>query len=245
MLFELAVSLFGIVIVQRILSLLEKIEVLRAPNLKFFSLLLQFPLYLPLFFKELLFVTGLYIGIFTLTLILSSKIIVFFQEITFEKLHLSIINRVLLHISTGKSPQTSLKAVMNSLSSFESAVFATLTDDLYANLVPSVCVLPKKMFYFTEMRRILRSEARITEQLQSFRRSLQLQNNLRRKSRQASLQTRAQAVICALLYASMLYFAVRFLSFNLVSFELALSLTMFLSGQMLIFKMGASVRWKT
>ena len=175
----------------------------------------------------------------------TNKSYVFFQEITFEKLHLSIINRVLLHISTGKSPQTSLKAVLNTLSSFERVVFEILFYDLHANNVPSECVLPASMFYFTEMRRILQSQAHTAEQLQTFRRSLQLQNNLRHRSRQAGLQTRAQAAVCGLLYAVILYFSVQFLSFRLDSFEMAASLVLFFIGQVLVFKIGGSIKWKT
>ena len=120
---EVVVSMFGIVIVQRILSLVEEFEVLPAAILYFGFGFLQLPLYFCLFFKELAAFVPIYIGIILISLIANEKIIHFFQQITFEKLHLQVIDRVILHLYASKSAQASMKCVFAELSSWEKTVY--------------------------------------------------------------------------------------------------------------------------
>ena len=242
---EVVVSMFGIVIVQRILSLVEKFEVLPAAILYFGFGFLQLPLYFCLFFKELAAFVPIYIGIILISLIANEKIIHFFQQITFEKLHLQVIDRVILHLYASKSAQASMKCVFAELSSWEKTVFAMLNDVFKINSVPISSKNGFQNFYFAEMAQILKSSANISEQLKCLRAGLATQRNLRHKSRQSTQQIRAQAAVCALLYAVMTVFAWAFLNFNVLSTAMLVSFIMFLAGEWIIFAVGGRIRWKT
>ncbi len=242
---EVVVSMFGIVVVQRILSLVEKFEVLPAAILYFGFGFLQLPLYFCLFFKELYAFVPIYIGIFVISLIGNEKIIHYFRKITFEKLHLQLIDRMILQLHAGKSAQTSLKCVFAELSCWEKTTFALLNEVFKINSVPTVTKNGFHNFYFSEMAQILKSSANIIDQLKCFRAGLATQRNLRHKSRQCAQQIRAQACVCALLYVLMVVFAYVHLNFNVLSGTMLVSLFMFLSGEAAIFTIGGRIRWKT
>ena len=242
---EVVVSMFGIVIVQRILSLVEKFEVLPAAILYFAFGFLQVPLYFCLFFKELGVLVPIYIGIFVISLIANEKIIHFFRKITLEKMHLQVIDRLILHLHAGKSAQTSLKCVFAELSCWEKTTFAMLNDVFKINSVPITSKNGFQNFYFTEMALILKSSANICEQLKCFRAGLATQRSLRHKSRQSTQQIRAQAMVCAVLYFAMTVFARTFLNFDVLSTAMLVSFIMFLAGEWIIFAVGGRIRWKT
>ena len=110
-LIQLIVSLFGIAIVHRNLSLLEKTELISSSKLNSAFYFLQLPFYSYLLFKELLPFVITYIGIFLTTFILFDKIIEYFAEKTFQKLHLHVVERLILLLKSGKSAQTSTKSI--------------------------------------------------------------------------------------------------------------------------------------
>ena len=242
---EFLISMFGIVIVQRILSLLEKFEVLSTAKVYFLFWILQLPLYFYLFFKELSAFVTIYIGIFLISLILNERIIHFFREKTFEKLHLQIIDRMILHLYAGKSAQSSLKSVFEELSCWEKTTFAMLNDVFKINSVPIDRKTGNQNFYFDELALILKSSAHISEQLKSFRAGMATQRGLRHKSRQSVQQIRAQALVCGLLYAIIIVFSRAHLNLNLLSGTMAVSLALFSAGQVFIFAVGGKIKWKT
>lgn len=242
---EVVVSMFGIVIVQRILSLVEKFEVSSTAFLYFLFIILQLPLYFCLFFKELAAFVPIYIGIFVIFLIVKEKIIHFFHRITFEKLHLQLVDRVILHLHAGKSAQSSLKCVFAELSCWEKNTFAMLNDVFKINSVPSGAKNGIHNFYFDEMAMILKSSANIADQLKSFRAGMATQRSLRHKSRQSTQQIRAQAVVCAALYVIMAVFAHVNLNLKVKSVTMLVSFLMFVAGEWIIFAVGGRIRWKT
>jgi hypothetical protein len=242
---EVVVSMFGIVIVQRILSLVEKLEVLPAAILYFGFGFLQLPLYFSLFFKELSAIVPIYIGISVIFLIGNEKIIRYFRQNTFEKLHLQLIDRMILHLHAGKSASSSLKCVLAELSCWEKTTFAMLNEVFKINSVPTVTKNGFNNFYFAEMALILKSPAHIADQLKCFRAGLATQRSLRHKSRQSAQQIRAQAAVCAALYVLIALFAHVYLNFNVRSAEMLVSILMFLAGETIIFAVGGRIRWKT
>lgn len=248
MLVQLIISLFGIAFVHRNLALLEKIDVLTSSKRNYFFYFLQLPFYLYLFFKELFSFILIYIGIFLLTLMLFEKIISFFREKTFETLHLHIIERLILLLKGGKSAQTSTKNVFNNLTTWQKATF---------NRINEIFELKMKItgekhqisafheFYFRELEIILTSSSNVIEQLKSYREALRLQSNLRHKSRQAIQQSKAQAWISFFIYAVFVLLSKNYLKLELISITMLASLLLFLLGQILIFKLGGKIRWKT
>lgn len=242
---QLLLSLFGIAVVHRILSLFEKSEVFEVKKLRYTFIFLQIPLTVNLFFKELSALVIIYIGFFFIILILSPKIFAIFHKNSFERMHLVLIQRLLLHISTGQSPKLSVQIVFDELSNFEKQTFSILHGILNANEDNLRAKSSLERFFYTELASILNSSSHILEQLRSFRRILSLQYNLRHKSRQTLLQTRVQAVVCGLIYVGLLVFSHIFLSFNLMSWPFYLSLSLQIMGLYLIFNTGKKIQWRT
>ena len=245
MLFVLLVSVFGTAFIYRFLSLLEKVEVFNRVQRSLISVLLQLFLWFLLYFKEQRYLTYIYIGTFVIILILSDKIISFFAKISFEKLHLSIIQRVLVQISRGQSAQVSVKVVFNELSTFEKIVFADLQRVFGTIKSKTAPTLSPQHYFFDEMVEILNSKTQISAQLNELRQFLSLRTNLRHRSRQILLQTRAQAAVCALIYIFFWFLSCRFLSMKVFSLAAAASLALFGLGIFIILKLGGSFKWKT
>lgn len=246
---QLLLSLFGIVVVHRILSLFEKEEVFEVVKLRFASVFLQIPLTFHLIFKDLTAFNTIYIGCFFVLLILSSKIIEILRQKTFEKLHLSVLQQLIMQISAGHSPKSSVRNVFTELSNAEKRVFMPLKLILVeANAVSSGKISNLsacECFYYEELAQILNSGSHIREQLGSFRRLLSLQHSLRHRSRQSLAQSKAQALTCGVLYIIILVLSVNFLQFDVRSTAFFVSIGMQLAGIYCVFRFGRKVSWKT
>lgn len=243
---QLALSIFGICIVNRTLSLLEKFEVINRSQRLCFHILLQLPFIFFVIFKELQTIVLVYIGIFLIILIAFRKLIAFLYEKHFEKMHLVLIQRLLLHISRGHSPQNSFANVINSFSPLQKRILSCQNE-----------VEPEEFsFFFTiqsdfrlhtlkELNFILNQTSHVTAQLKQLRQFLSLRNNLRHKSRQILLQSRAQACVCVFIYAFFWYVAVVQLGYQFQIYTSLLSPAMFLCGFLSLFNMGRKFKWKT
>ncbi len=246
---QLLLSLFGIVVVHRILSLFEKEEVFEVKKLRYAHIFLQIPLTFHLIFKDLTAFSTIYIGSFFVLLILSSKIIEIFRHNMFEKLHLSVLQQLILQISAGQSPKMSVRIVINELSNAEKRVFTPLqliledTSAVQREKLPPIST--HEGFFYGELALILNSGSHLREQLSSFRRLLSLQHNLRHKSRQALAQSKAQALTCGVLYIIILILSVCFLQFDVRSVSFLLSITLQLAGIYCVFSLGRKISWKT
>lgn len=248
MLIQLMISMFGIAFVHRNLSLLEKLEVLSSSKLNSAFYFLQLPFYFYLIFKELLPVILIYIGIFLATLILFDKIIRYFREKTFEKMHLYLIERLILLLKSGRSPQTCVKNVFENLSSWEKATFSGL-NEIFEIKPGSFSEIDRKseleQLFFHEMAAILRSTSNVGDQLIAFRRGLRLRDSLKRRAQQAIQATKAQAVVAGVIYLLLFAVSVRYLELEVLSLPVFVSIVLFSCGQFIIFKIGGKIRWKT
>ncbi len=260
MLVQLLISLFGIASVHRNLSLLEKTEAFSSSSssssssselklkLSLLFYVLQLPFYLHLFFKELFVFVLIYIGIFLTTLILFDKIIEYFKEKSFEELHLYIIERIILLLKAGKSAQTSTKNVFDDLTSWQKTIFLELHEFFVVKTIRAYEKPTRRVsqsYYFYELKTILGSTNNVIEQLKSYQKALRLQNNLRHRSRQALSQTKAQALVSFLIYVSFVVLSNSYLKLELLSLTMLVSLILFCTGQILIFRLGGRIKWKT
>lgn len=245
---ELVLSLFGFVFVIRILSLVEKLEVLSSTKLKVFFGFLLLPIYLNLFFKELFVFVFIYIGIFFITLILFDKIIAYLMQKTFVNLHLELIQRIILLLTTGKSASTSVAILFNELSAWQKLVFLRLNKIFEIKTTHNSAALINKWnnsSYFDELETILRSSSHVLEQLKALSEGLALQHNLQRKSQLAIKSARNQAVAIVFVYISIFLMSFKFLNLQVFSMPAVVSSVMFLTGQFIVFKMGGHIKWKT
>lgn len=167
---------------------------------------------------------------------------------TFEKLHLQLIERLNLLLRTGKSPQTCTKILFDDLSSWEKVTFAPLNMIFEIKNVPNNHDNTKNrpnLFYFDELNTILRSSAHISEQLKAFYQALRLHNNLMHRSKQATQQAKAQALVCCFIYVGFLFISTNYLGLKLFSAITATSLFLFVGGQILIIQIGGRIKWRT
>ena len=200
---ELLLSMFGFLIIFRILSLLEKFSVITRKKMISVFILFQVPLYFFIFFKELFVLTWFYIGIFLTGLIFFNKILSFCANKTFQKLSIQIIDELVLLMKTGKSAQASLKMSYMQLSNWEKIVFKPFLFCFDPENSVNESIQKSHQFYFDEMKYILRSTTRIIDQLCSFREGMKVQRNLRHRSGQVTKQIRAQAVVALFIYIGM------------------------------------------
>ncbi len=238
-------SMFGIVIVRRNLSLLEKFEVISVKKSIIFFVILQLPLYFNLVFKEQSAFLFYYIGIFLLTLIFYRKILIFFSNSTYEKCHLQVLDQLILLLKSGKSAQASLKIVLSSFSVWEKMIFRNLQTIFEIDQQEIKPLTEKHQFYFQEMHTILRSSSHVIEQLKSFREGLRIQRNLRHKSGQVTQQIRAQAMVSVIIYVGIFSLSHAYLNLKNSIALIFISLLLFLIGFGTIFIFGGRIKWKT
>lgn len=243
--FELLISMFGLTFIFRILSLLEKFEVLNRKKMILFFVFLQVPIYFFIFFKELFVFTVIYIGIFFVSLIFFNKILSFFAEKTFLQRSIQLIDELILLMKTGKSAQTSIKIIYSHLSNWEKIVFKPTLFYFEHENCAHESILKRHHFYFEELKQILRSSTKVIDQLSCFREGLRIQRNLRHRSGQVTKQIHAQAVVAIFIYIGMFFLS--WFNFNL-SNEVGLimiSLSLFVLGQVFVFVIGGKIKWKT
>lgn len=243
MLVEIINSSFGIVVVHRNLSLLEKTELISHQNYVIWSCLLSIPFSFFLFFKELSVFVTIYIGIFCVTLIVHDKIIRFFHKKTFEKQSFFILERLILLLQSGKSASASVKTVFFELKNIEKDVFEPLNRIFFINKDRKT--QNSYDFYFHELQIILNSPAHVAQKLISMRESLKILRNLRHRSRQSLHLARAQAFIAAILYVFFVVLSRISFNLSLLSPEFLFSITLFGFGQLILFKLGQKIKWKT
>ncbi len=238
-------SMFGIVIVYRNLSVLAKFEVITLRNSRIYFIFLHSPLYVSIIFKDQTAFLFIYIGIFLLTLIFYRKILNFFAISTYENCHLQILDQLILLLKSGKSAQTALKIVLSGFSAWEKLIFRNLQSIFEIERQELKPLCEKNQFYFQEMQLMLRSSSHVIEQLRSFREGLRIQRSLRHRSRQVSQQIRAQAVASVAIYIGIFCLSSSFLDLK-KSFSLVLaSVILFLIGFGSIFLLGGRIKWKT
>jgi hypothetical protein len=97
---------------------------------------------------------------------------------------------------------------------------------------------------YMELVKIDGSTQKKIEKLKAFRYQLKIEEKFRQKSRTAQLQARAQSVVLSILYILSLFYVFsafeRTLSFQI----LIISLVLFTSGTVWIWKLGRSMKWK-
>lgn len=238
-------SLFGIAIVHRNLSLLENFEVISARKSQFFFIILQLPLYFLMIFKDQTLLLFIYIGLFLLTFIFYRKILNIFALSTYENCHLQVLDQLILLLKSGKSAQTSLKIVLSGFSAWEKLVFRDLQTIFEIETQSTKPFTGKNHFYFQEMQLILRSPSHVIDQLKSFREGLRIQRNLRHKSRQVTQQIRAQAFVSIGIYAAIFCLSRAYLNLMSSISIIFISLALFLVGLGCIFLIGGRIKWKT
>ncbi len=237
------ISVFGILIVDRILYRLEIFNYISSPNRKKFLIFSLFTYVLFSIFKDLVAVNMTLFGIFLAFLMF---FYIFHEkklQILFENRHKSLIDELILIIQTGCSPIKALNDVMATLSVYEMKVFWPLNSLLGSQQRISCVVGMKNQNYFDELIEILQQKSRVVDQLETFRNSLQIQIKLRRRSRTVTAASKAQAIVAVLIY--FVFVTISWMQFKLQEHPrvLTVSVVFLILGLLMIFKVGNRIKW--
>lgn len=241
---HLLFSLFGFVVVDRFLSRLEKFKFISASKRKIFFVVSVFPLYVCVIFKEPIIYFTVYIGLFLISLM---SFYYYFEktlENAFPERQIVLIDALILQMSVGSSPQKALHVALKSISAREKRVFEPLQHIFSEDFSEKQIQFSFSKSFILELRHLLRGTSRVNEQLQSFRQGLKIQINLRHKSRQATMQTRAQAIVAAFVYVVIFIISNQNLGLAQNFPVIVISITLFVFGLLLIFKLGDNIKWR-
>lgn len=244
MFFQLLISTSGLLIIFRNIHLLEKIGHVSRDNRANFFILLSLPIFFSLVFKELFVFCLLYIGIFLITLILKHKIIIFFEEKSFEKAHLRLIDELILQIKAGKSAQSALQNVFTDQNSWQKHTILQFQQHLDEKKMYLSSLNNFQHLYLYELATILSLKTKMIDQLRSFRRFLSVRQRLIDKMRRVTRPIYVQTAILTFVYVGVLTFSQRHLGLKIISFTTGASVFLFILAQVLIFKIGKKIKWK-
>lgn len=243
--FEVSVSLFGLVVIARFLSQLKNFSIISMKKYILFQIIFQIPFYFLVIFKEHHAFYIVYIGIFFVSLIFFHKILSFFAEKTFRKHQLQLLDQLIMSLKAGKSASMGLKLILDRLNNWEKVVFKPLLFCFDVKNQEIKVINSSHKSYFSEVIHILHSNSKIIEQILSFRDGIKIQVNLRRKSSQVTQQLKAQALVCIGIYICLFLISWNFLELSKFKTTIFLSITLFTFGEVLIFTIGGKIKWKT
>lgn len=243
--FEILVSLFGLVVIARILSQLKNFSIISTTKSTLLLIIFQLPFYFLVIFKEQRVFYIIYIGSFFISLIFFRQILSIFAEKTFRRHQLHVLDQLIMSLKAGKSAAAGVKRVINRMNEWEKMVFKPLLFcfDVKNHEIKVLCHAHKG--YFNEIISILHSNSKIIDQLTSLRDGLKIEVNLRRKSSEVTQQLKAQALVAIGLYVGMFFISWNFLGLEKHSGIIFLSLVLFFLGEALVFVMGGKIKWKT
>ena len=154
-----------------------------------------------------------------------------------------VLESIILNVKTGLSPLKSSKIVFESLTQFEKITFEPLNFMQTSLKVPIYASFGYTQDFFGELEMIIKSNTKICDQLEQYKKGLLVQKSMRHKSRMATLQVRAQAVVAIVIYLFLLLFAIHELNLAQFPSVIAVSLMMMMAGVYLILVKGNRIKW--
>lgn len=243
----LLLSIFGLIISDRIVYRHEIYKIIFPKNRTKIFIMINLPSLYFIIFKEHLVLFFIYIGGILLSLILFNIYFDFFLKKVFFRGQIRVLDAINLHIRSGQSPIKSAKSTFQTLTTTEKIVFEPLNyievDLTGVNKVPIYARNKILTDYFSELISILRSSNRVADQIDQFRKSLRIQNNLRHKSRLSAVQVRAQALVAGVIYLFLLFFSISELQLAQYPEVILLSVILMCLGLYLILKTGNRIKW--
>lgn len=205
--------------------------------------ILTFPFYIFAFIKEHFLLLTLYIGLILISLIFFSIIFENKLKKVFLASHLNLINSLLLQIKAGYSVPKAITECVFSHSALENILFEPLSSILRPDFEVKTIPYRWLRFYFHELGMILKSEARVAEQLEMFKQGLSVKKKFIQRTQHVTRQIKAQALVAGLVYV--MIFAISYYQLNLMNnfLTVVISIGLFLTGILVIFKLGDKIKW--
>lgn len=238
-------SIIGFASVTRFLGVLEKFFIINAVQKRRLMLFCLLPIYFFVFIKDLFLIFVIYIGVFLLSLTFFH---IFFQkkvEKAYFKLHLHVVNIIILQIKAGYSSTKAIHDLFDDFNQFEKIAFQSLKQQIIQNFDAETTQNRFMKEYFDELTHIFKSQTKIIDQLETFKRGLMIKNRLYIKTKTILDQIAVQFMVCGGVYLILILLSVRF--FRLLEHKalIFVSGSLFCAGAYLIYKLGRRVKWST
>ena len=237
-------SSLGFLSVHRIMCRLEKFFFMNRKKTGFLFVILTSPMYFFVYIKDHFPLFTVYIGLILISLIFFSTIYEIKLKKVFLTSHLNVIDGLILQMRVGNSTQKAISETFSHMIGVENIIYEPLRSILKPDFDIQTNSYRWIRFYFSELNPIFKSETRLIEQLEMFKRGLKVQNRFLARTSQVTRQIKAQALVACLVYG--LIFALSYYQLDLLSSSttVILSLTLFLIGLFVIFKLGSKIKWK-
>lgn len=227
MTFQILTSAVGLALIFRNLYLLEIFFPVSDQKRIFISAILLLSILVSLIFKELLALSFIYIGIFSLTLMLKQKIVSFFAKKSFEKSHLYFLDGMILQIKMGKSAKSAFDKVFSRQVQIENNTLGSFQRN-----------------YFSELNRIMTCNHDVVGQLGDFRSYLAVQSRLKAKLKKATRPIYVQILVILSVYTGIFWLSFKNFGLSPFSKETFLSLSLLFSGLCVLRRIGGQVKWQ-
>ena len=237
-------SVFGLVVVNRFLFRLHKVEIISQQKTHVLFWIFIIPILFFLFFKDPIIILSVYIGIFLLGLILFFILFEKIMQSVFEKSKIQLLDSLILQIRVGHSPQKALAEALYCSSKLEKKVFDPIKYIFSTDFSDEQIQFQFTKHYILELRTILLSSSRVVDQIQSFRDGLKIQFQFRHKTKQVTQQIKAQAIVALMIYVLIFFISYSNLGLHEYPRLMMVSALMFMAGLILVFKLGGSIKWK-
>lgn len=237
------ISIFGFVVVDRFSSRLENFEIISRRLRKIFFIISSIPIYFALVFKDQITLLICYIGIFLFSLILFYIIFEYKLKKTFQNMQIQVLNAIILHMRAGKSSQKATFDVFLSLTAHEKKVFAPIKFIFNPDFNNKMIQINISKCFILELKQVLTSSTQVLDQLMCFRDGMKIQNNLRHKSKQATQQIKAQAIVAVFVYIVIFFISYTQLQLHSEPGAIVLSLVLLITGIYSIYKIGGKIKW--
>ena len=171
--------------------------------------------------------------------------IILFRERKIEEQIVSILDFLILSMSGGRSFRSSFEKYI----SVQKGYLKIILEDFYKVMCFQIACKTslrsvKTRFFLEELLEIDRSGHKQLERLKCLRRRLAIEKTFRRKSRQATTQVRAQAVLMTVMYVFLSIYVCSEFGWQRICVLWATASFIFLIGLFLVLTMGRNYQWK-
>ncbi len=244
--FSISVSILGFLIIKY-----EFIEIFRdfgLRNLFYFPTMLLLSLLqivvLKIFYFEPLylwfFIVILYLFVFFLPVLIRRKF-----ETEMKDEIIIFLDNTILNVQSGCPLRTALVKAIDGFVGWKNTQFKLLINSLLLGQKNEIFQSKTLRKFHQSVARIEGSKTNVLEQLKSYRQQLKMEQNLRHRSRQVTLNLKIQSIVMTVMYILIGFFIFSNFETSHSKSVLLVSGILFGLGQGLVFFVGRSFRWKT
>lgn len=157
----------------------------------------------------------------------------------------SILETLIVEMKSGKAFREAVKSYLDCSEGYKKSVLNEFLCPLLQQEQNSTRYFDlKTATFFEELLRIERSSSRVIDRLVSLRHKIRTEHEFKIKVRRAMLQTKAQALVVAILYILLLTYSASVYEWNLLKPFVLISGVFFILGVIVLLNIGSRFKWK-